>query len=277
MNWRLVSIVLAISAGLVRSQTARPEFAVASVKPNHTGCCTTYGAGKGGSGGKDVTLKMLMAFAYHLQQFQISGGPRWIGSDRFDVEGKAENSKADPEELRLMLQSLFEDRFKLKVHHETNVSPVYALVVGKGGPKIKLSRDQSSQDVNGPAPPGAGPNRGAIRIGVGNLVGNAVPLSWFATMLSQRLDRLIVDKTNLAGRFDIRLQWAPTTGENPFDQGGNKLPSAIIDNGGATLTADPSGPSIFSAIQEQLGLKLEPAKAPVDVLVVDHVEKPSAN
>ncbi len=277
MNWRLAGIALAITAGLVRSQTARPEFAVASVKPNHTGCCTTYGAGNGGSGGKDVTLKMLIAFAYHLQQFQISGGPRWIGSDRFDVEGKAENSKADPEELRLMLQSLFEDRFKLKVHRETKVSPVYALVVGKGGPKIKLSRDQSPENVDGPAPPGAGPNHGAIRIGVGSLVGNAVTLSWFATMLSQRLDRLIVDRTNLAGRFDIRLQWAPIPGENPFDQGGNKLQSAIIDNGGATLTADPSLPSIFSAIQEQLGLKLESAKAPVDVLVIDHVEQPSAN
>ena len=279
MNWRRIGIALAISAGLVRSQTARPEFAVTSVKPNHTGCCTTWGAGNrgGGGGGKNVTLKELMGFAYRLQQFQISGGPRWIGSDRFDIEGKADDPNPDFDQVRLMLQSLFEDRFKLKVHRETKVSPVYALVVGKGGPKIKLSRDQSPEDVDGPAPPGAGPNHGAIRIGVGNLVGNAVPLSWFATMLSQRLDRLIVDKTNLAGRFDIRLQWAPAPGENPFDQGGNKLQSAIIDNGGATLTADPSGPSIFSAIQEQLGLKLESAKAPVDVLVIDHVEMPSEN
>jgi uncharacterized protein (TIGR03435 family) len=277
MDLRPILSAFVITVGLARSQTARPEFAVASVKPNHTGCCTTYGAGNGGSGGKDVTLKMLIAFAYHLQQFQISGGPRWIGSDRFDVEGKAENSKADPEELRLMLQSLFEDRFKMKVHRETKLSPVYALVVGKGGPKIKLSRDQNSQDVNGPAPPGAGPNHGAIRIGVGNLVGNAVPLSWFATMLSQRMDRLIIDKTNLAGRFDIRLQWVPTPGENPFDQGGNRLPASIIDMSGTTVTLDSSGPSIFSAIQEQLGLKLESAKAPVDVLVIDHVEKPSEN
>jgi uncharacterized protein (TIGR03435 family) len=279
MSWRLIGIALAISAGLVRTQTARPEFAVTSVKPNHTGCCTTWGAGNrgGGGGGKNVTLKELMGFAYRLQQFQISGGPRWIGSDRFDIEGKAEDPNAGFDQVRLMLQSLFEDRFKLKVHRETKPSAVYALVVEKGGPKIKLSRDQSPENVDGPAPPGAGPSHGAIRIGVGNLVGNAVTLSWFATMLSQRLDRLIVDKTNLAGRFDIRLQWAPTPGENPFDQGGNKLPSAIIDNGGATLTADSSGPSIFSAIQEQLGLKLESAKAPVDVLVIDHVEKPSEN
>jgi uncharacterized protein (TIGR03435 family) len=277
MNWIRVGIAVAITAGLLRSQAARPEFAVASVKPNHTGCCTTYGAGNGGSGGRYVTLKMLMAFAYHLQEFQISGGPRWIDSEHFDIEGKAENATADPEQLRLMLRSLFEDRFKLKVHRETKPSAVYALVLGKGGPKIKLSRDQSPENVDGPAPPGAGPNHGAIRIGVGNLVGNAVTLSWFATMLSQRLDRLIVDKTNLTGRFDIRLQWTPNAGENPFDQGGNKLPASIIDMGGTTVTLDPSGPSIFSAIQEQLGLKLQSARAPVDILVIDHVEMPSEN
>jgi len=279
MNWRL-GVALAMSVGLAQAQTgstARPEFAVTSVKPNHTGCCTTYGAGNGGSGGKNVTLKILIAFAYRIQQFQVSGGPRWIDSDRFDVEGKAEDLRTDPDQLRLMLQSLFEDRFKLKVHRETKPSAVYALVLGKGGPKIKLSRDQSPENVDGPSPPGAGPNHGAIRIGVGNLVGNAVTLSWFATMLSQRIDRLIVDKTNLPGRFDIQLQWTPSPGENPFDPGGNRLPPTIIDMSGKTVLADPSGPSIFSAIQEQLGLKLESAKAPVELLVIDHVEKPSVN
>ncbi len=280
MDCRPLGVAVAISVGMAQAQTgtaARPEFAVTSVKPNHTGCCTTYGAGKGGSGGQNVTLKILIAFAYRLQQFQVSGGPRWIESDRFDVEGKAEDPRADPEQLRLMLRSLFEDRFKLKVHRETKPSAVYALVVGKGGPKIKLSPDQSPENVDGPSPPGAGPNHGAIRIGAGNLVGNAVTLSWFATMLSQRIDRLIVDRTNLAGRFDIRLQWTPSPGENPFDPGGNKLPPTIIDMSGNTVLTDSSGPSIFSAIQEQLGLKLESAKAPVELLVIDHVEKPSAN
>ncbi|MBZ5675996.1 MAG: TIGR03435 family protein [Acidobacteriia bacterium] len=282
MTWERLGFALAITVGMARAQTtttARPEFAVTSVKPNHTGCCTTWGAGNrgGGGGGKNVTLKELMGFAYRLQQFQISGGPRWIGSDRFDIEGKAEDPNIDFDRVRLMLQSLFEDRFKLKVHRETKQSAVYALVVGKGGSKIKLSRDQSPENVDGPSPPGAGPNHGAIRIGVGNLVGNAVTLSWFATMLSQRLDRLIVDKTSLTGRFDIRLQWTPNAGEYPFDPGGNRLPTSIIDMNGTTVTLDPSGPSIFSAIQEQLGLRLESAKAPVDVLVIDRVERPSEN
>jgi uncharacterized protein (TIGR03435 family) len=281
MTFKLGIFALAI-IGLTQAQNvagARPEFSVTSVKPNHTGCCTTWGAGNrgGGGGGKNVTLKELMGFAYRLQQFQISGGPRWINSDRFDIEGKAVGPTTDFDKVRLMLQALFEDRFKLKVHRETQDGPVYALVVAKGGPRIRLSQDQSSEDVDGPAPPGAGPNHGAIRVGVGNLVGNAVTLSWFANMLSQRMDRLVVDKTNLSGRFDIRLQWVPTPGENPFDMGGNNLPASIIDMTGTTVTLNPSGPSMFSAIQEQLGLKLESAKAPVELLVIDHVEKPSAN
>jgi len=274
MPVRLGIAVLAI-IGLTQAQTvtvARPEFAVASVKPNKTGCCTSGGVGKGGGGGKNVTLKELMAFTYRLQQFQISGGPRWINSERFDIEGKAEDPNAGFDQVRLMLQSLFEDRFKLKVHRETKESSAYALVVGKGGSKIKLSRDQSPENVDGPAPPGAGPNHGAIRIGVGNLVGNAVTLSWFASMLSPRLDRLIIDKTHLAGRFDIQLRWAPSAAEDLFG-----VPAEIIDMNGVTVRADPSGPSIFSAIQEQLGLRLESTKAPVELLVIDHVEQPSEN
>ena len=224
MTLRLGILVLVI-IGLIQAQTAgvtRPEFAVTSVKPNKTGCCLVGGVGNGGGGGRNVTLKFLLAFAYRIQQFQISGGPKWIGSDRFDVEGKAEDPKTDTDQLRLMLQSLLEDRFKLKLHRETKQSTVYALVVGKGGPKIKLSSDQISPDVNGPAPQGAGPNRGAMRGGEGILVGNAVTLSWFATYLSPRMDRLIIDKTNLTGRFDIRLRWAPGAEESLFDSGGNR-------------------------------------------------------
>jgi uncharacterized protein (TIGR03435 family) len=140
--------------------------------------------------------------------------------------------------------------------------------VAKGGPKAKLSADQaSSSDVNGPSPPGAaGPNHGAFHLGPGSMIGNAVTLALFTRFLSQRLDRIVIDKTNLAGRFDIQLKWTPDEGEAPFDPGGNPLPPA-----------DSSGPSIFTAIQEQLGLKLESARGPVEVLVIDHVEQPTAN
>jgi uncharacterized protein (TIGR03435 family) len=252
--------------------TARPEFVVTSIKPNKTGCCVSGGGGNGGSSNRDVTLKMLIATAYRVQEFQISGGLKWISSDRFDVEGKAEDPKASFDQLRLMLQSLLEDRFRLKVHRETKPSSVYALVVANGGPKIKRSEDQISPDVNGPAPPGAGPNRGAIRLGAGVLIGNAVTMHLFVRFLSQSLDRLTIDKTNLDGRFDIRLEWAPAPGENTLGR-----PRTIIGVTGETITADPSGPSIFTAVQEQLGLRLESTRAPVDVLVIDHAEQPSAN
>ena len=115
-------------------------------------------------------------------------------------------------------------------------------------PHNLLHRDQSPENVDGPAPPGAGPNHGAIRIGVGNLVGNAVTLSWFASMLSPRLDRLIIDKTNLAGRFDIRLQWAPNATEDLFG-----VPAEIIDMNGVTVRPDPSGPSIFPRSRNNSG------------------------
>ena len=226
---------------------------------------------------KYVTLKMLIALAYRVQQFQVSKGPGWIDSDRFDVQGKAEDPKADFDQLRLMLRSMFEDRFNLKIHREMKESSVYALVPGKGGPTIELSGDQASPDINGPAPQGAGPNRGAIRMGAGTIVGNGVTLSLFARMLSQRLDRPVVDRTNLTGRFNILLQWAPSEAENPFDSGGNQLPDTIIDMRGGSVMVDPSGPSIFSAIQQQMGLRLESAKAPVEFLVIDHVDKPSEN
>jgi uncharacterized protein (TIGR03435 family) len=182
------------------------------------------------------------------------------------VEAKVEDPKTDPDQVRLMLQSLLEDRFKLKLHRETKETSIYVLVAGKDGVKMKLSADQESPSVNGPAPPEAGPNRGAIRFGAGSLSGNAATMTLFTRMLSQRLDRTIVDKTNLTGRYDFQLQWTPDTGEATLSPLGTPLPPA-----------DSSGTSVFTAIQEQLGLKLETQKGPVEMFVIDSVEKPSAN
>ena len=126
--------------------------------------------------------------------------------------------------------------------------------------------DQASEDVNGPSPPGAGPNHGAIRFGAGSLIGNAARMALFVRMLSQRMDRAIIDKTNLSGRYDIQLKWTPGLGESALDPAGYPLPSG-----------DSAGPSIFTAIQEQLGLKLESARGLVEILVIDHAEKPSEN
>jgi uncharacterized protein (TIGR03435 family) len=262
-------IAMLLSAGIGWAQTpSRPEFEVASIKINKIGGGTTFGAGNGGSGGRNVTLKALMAFAYRIQAYQILGGPSWVSSDRFDIEARAADRNSDPDQLRLMLQSLFEDRFQLRIHREMQLSNVYALVVGKKGSRLKSSLDQISPDVNGPSAPGAGPNRGVIRMVAGSMTGNAVPLSHVTSLLSNRLDRIVIDKTNLTGRFDLQLQWTPDIEENPLSPGGDPIPSA---------PADPSRPSNFVAIQEQLGLKLEPQKAPIEVLIIDHVERPSEN
>jgi uncharacterized protein (TIGR03435 family) len=258
-------IVGSLAPRVIAFAQERPSFEVASAKPSKAGS-PMAGVGVGSSNSRNVTLKSLMAVAYRIQDFQIAGGPSWVGTDRFDVEAKAEDPRAAQDQVRLMLQSLLEDRFKLRIHREMRESPVYALVVDKSGLKMKQSSDQVSPSVDGPSPPGAGPNHGAIRIGTGSLIGNAATMTLFTRMLSQRLDRLIVDKTGLAGRFDIQLQWTPGVGEAVFDPLGNPLPPA-----------DSSGPSVFTALQEQLGLKLESTKAPVEVLVIDHVEKPDAN
>lgn len=268
MNRILLGFALVFPACLFsQTEPARPAFAVTSVKPSHTNCCVSGGVGNGGSVNRNVTVKMLIVTAYRIQEFQISGGPAWIASERFDVEGKADDPKADFDQLRLMLQSLLEDRFSLKVHRETKETAVYALVIGKKGLKIRPSADQTSPDVNGPTPPGStGPNHGAFRFGPGSMIGNAVTLSLFSRFLSQRLDRVVIDRTNLAGRFDIHLQWTPDNGENPS----SSHTSYIAQSG-------ESGPSIFTAVREQLGLRLEPAKGAVELLVIDHVESPTAN
>jgi uncharacterized protein (TIGR03435 family) len=265
----VAALLACVTAGSVAPRliafAQQPVFEVASVRPSKTGS-PMFGVGVGRSSSQSVTLRMLMTVAYRVQDFQISGGPAWVGSARFDVEARAENPNADPDQVRLMLQSLLKDRFKLKLRRETKESPIYALVAAKEGPDMKLSADQTSPSVNGPSPQGT-LNRGNIRIGAGSLVGNAVTMALFTKMLSQRLDHTIIDRTNLTGRFDLRLQWTPGVGETPFDPGGNPLSPA----------ADTSGPSIFAALQEQLGLELKSTKGPVEVLVIDHAEKPDAN
>jgi uncharacterized protein (TIGR03435 family) len=246
------------------SQPQRPRFEVASIKPSSLTSTGGVGAGVGGASEHAATVRFLLWFSYGVQPFQIVGAPGWIDTDHFDIEAKAEDRNASPDQVRLMLQSLLEDRFRLKLHREARQSPIYSLVVAKGGPKTKLSLDQTSPDVNGPSLPGSPlPNHGAIRFGVGSFLGNAVPLSFFAKMLSQRLDRFVVDRTNLPGRYDFLLQWKPGPGETP-----NEAPGAGDIE---------SRPSIFTAIQEQMGLKLESGREPVEVLVVDHIDRPSEN
>lgn len=254
---RLLTISLLASASLLPAQPQpgepRPHFDAASIRPD---------AAYGGS-----TLKGLIAGAYQIQEFQISGGPGWAGSDRFDVNAKPDFPTISPDRRRLMMQSLLQDRFNLQLRREVKQASVYVLTVDKSGPKMKRSADQTSPSVDGPAPEGAGPNRGAVRIGLGSLIGNAAPMPLFVRLLSQRLGHIVIDQTNLTGRFDFQAQWTPDVGETPFSPSDIPLPAP----------ADNTATSVFTAIKEQLGLKLESAKIPVDFFIIDHAEKPSPN
>jgi len=218
----------------------------------------------------------LMQAAYHVQDFQIVGGPEWVKSDVYEVDAKA---SANPQvaEMLVMLQSLLEDRFQLRIHRESRVMPVYALVPARGGLKLPLPRDGSCVEEEA-LPPGRGdplplPRCGGIdgRPGSGghHMVGGKVPMAEFVRKLSETLGRMVIDQTGFSGVFDIDLEFRRDD-TTDFARRVGMVPP------GQALPADTSTPSIFSAVQ-QLGLRLESTKGPVEVLVIDHVERPSAN
>lgn len=206
----------------------------------------------------NVTLKYLIQYAWDVKGFQISGGPGWMGSDRFTVEAKSderldvdfdhshsENYKAFAERLHSRIRSLLADRFGLRLHTEERVMPVYELVVAGTGPKLSLAAD--------------GPE--GLTTGPGLLKGTRVNTKTIARALSDATERVVVDRTELTGYYDYALHWTPD----------------VAVGGEPHASEQASGPSLFTAVQEQLGLKLKPAKGPVEVLVIDHAEKPSAN
>jgi len=233
----------------------------------------------GGFRASGATLKMLLTLAYDVREFQISGGPKWIDSDRFDITARAERSGGDSspepsgppppmtdpkrktmqEQMAQRLQALFADRFQLVVHHETKEQQVYALKVGKNGSKLQPSEGS------------VGGRQGMMRMGRGSVEGQGVALDALVRAISGQLGRPVIDRTGLTGRYDIKMQWTPEPGQNATPLGG-ALPPGV-----EPPPADPNGPSIFTALQEQLGLRLESEKAPVDLVVIDRVEKPSEN
>jgi bla regulator protein blaR1 len=264
------------------SDTPRPQFEVASIKPAAPDQHGTFiHASPGGRLDIDnMALKELIVLAWRVQPFQLSGGPSWIESAHYDISAKSEGNPKQDENF-LMVQSLLADRFQLKIHHETKELPVYALVLankdGKLGPQLTESKEGSCTEFDPSKPPplpepGKPPALGCGGMWMGpdriNAVG--IPISQLSPVLSRMLGRTVIDKTGLTGKFNIKAQWTP-------DQ--NQL-QALADGdrpGEPVPQFDPNGPSIFTAIQEQLGLKLESQKGPVDILVIDHVEKPSEN
>src|ERR1700691_545838 len=265
--------------------TPRPSFDVASIKPNHSGTnLLRLVADNGRFIAYNATLKFLLAYAYHVNYSQISGASGWIESEHYDIEAKRDDPSADSQpklvrdeegqQLGLMVQSLLADRFKLALHYETKELPVYALVVAKNGPKLRespvipddLAPPHPAAVMVGPDGPQA---RHSFRMnGSGELSVIAQSLDRFADLLAHQTGRLVVDKTGLKGNYDFTLKWTP-------DEGRGQMPGGTP--GDAAPPSDANGPTIFTALQEQLGLKLESQKGPVDTLVIDHVEKPSEN
>jgi uncharacterized protein (TIGR03435 family) len=249
------------------SAAVPPVFEVAAIKLNQSGSGSSDSNTKNGRFiATNVSLKNLMEYeAYGIPGSRILEGPKWLGSTRFDIEAKMDDSEADHLrtldhsqrrlETQAMFQKLLADRFKLAVHWETRELPVYALIVAKKGSKLQPTKETSQ---------GSGTSSHNSQSG-SQFTAKGVTLPELAEALTQELfrelGREIVDKTEIKGRYDLTLNWTPDAG-------------AVTD--GAASTAD-SGPGLFTAIQEQLGLKLEPAKAPVQVLVIDHAEMPSEN
>ena len=230
--------------------TERLAFEVASVKPNKSGDRgTSMGPSSGGLTATNATLKFLITFAYDVRDHQISAGPSWFDTERYDIVAKGPIDHPTVAQNRQMLQKLLADRFQLRLLRETKELPEYALVVEKNGPKLHQ-------------PEGAG---NGMRIGRGRITTQAVSMEHFAGNLGKLLGRTVVDKTGLQGNFAFTLEWTPDASQ----------PMGVL--GPSPAVPDDSGPSIFTALQEQLGLKLEPQKGPVEILVIDHVEKPSEN
>ena len=277
----VLPVAISIMAGVqVRGQILHatgplPSFEVATIKPGQPGATGIRAFGPKGVDrflAMNVTVKDLIDFAYTIDDDrQVVGLPGWMNSKRYDIDAKVGDAEVaamsklphlrmmDP--YRFMQQSLLADRFKLKVHFETRELPIYALVVAKGGPKLKAT-------TMDPANPAETVKPRFLRLGAGRAAAAGATMGMLAEVLERQPEagnppggrgRMVVDKTNLSGLYDWTLHWTPwqdlSSGES----------------------SDSNGPALFTALQEQLGLKLEPAKGQVEVVVIDHIEFPSEN
>jgi len=241
---------------------ADPGLEVATIKPSQPG---RQGKGFGFQGTHfrtfNTNVNDLIAVAYGLHAKQIIGAPDWLGTDLFDIDGVPDvPGRPNIKQMGLILQKLLADRFKLTFHHEQRELSVYAIEVGSGGPKMKVTA--------------AGPNdlQGFGFRGLGDLVVTNMTMKEFATwMQSSVLDKPVVDQTGLTAKYDFTLKWTPDDSQFAQFRGAvTTPPPAAGDNPNAP-------PSLYTAMQEQLGLKFSATKAMDDVIVIDHIEKPSPN
>lgn len=297
---KVASVVLGIVAGAppVFSQgaaEAKPSFDIASIKPTAPGTRPQLAIEPGGRFvANGLPLGLLIAIAYHLQAFQMSGADGWLMKDQWSIEAKTPEGIVDPPSatppymgvtdlMAVRLRSLLADRFALKTHRETREMQVYELTVSKAGSKLKPvdppPQAVSSQPAAGRARPPVAPDGtlpenfapppGAAVAGPGIVAASAIPMDQIVNLLGRILDQPVIDKTGLTGYFNLRLQFDPATAPRAM----GAPPPADVSN----AAAPSNDPSIFTAIQQQLGLKLESTKEPVEVLVIDSAQKPTEN
>jgi len=262
--FRFGALVLFCAPGLLFAQPQRLEFDVASLKINKD----NEGGGiirtPGGLMARNAPFVTLIEMAFQTRQIDLEHVPHALRAQHFDILAKAVQ-KITGDQYWDMLRALLEDRFKLTYHRETKEAQIYVLVLRKKdadlGPKLKRS-----QDPNCPSNPSALAFCG-VSPGLGRFIGKRVPMARLAQELSAPAGRPVLDRTQLTGAFDFELAWTPdefrTVDGRPKYVNGNPI--------------DPSGPSLFEALQQQLGLKLEPARGPVETIVIDSAQPPEEN
>jgi uncharacterized protein (TIGR03435 family) len=264
------------------AQVAAPSFDVAAIKPNVSG---GQGHGVGFLGGgrlieKNATVKDLIVDAYGLRMSAseieglVSGGPAWTGRDRFDIEAKGEQLTSEKLE-HAALQRLLAERFKLKLHHEARELPVYALTVAKGGPKLTpwtpppkpVEPKEPTYALGAMVPTQSADHWRGFRPGRGRLRAMQATMTMLVGSLQfypETAGLMVIDRTGLTGEYNFLLEWLPELEEQRMKESAMAPPEA-------------SWPGLFTALQDELGLKLELSKGPVDTIVIDSVEMPSAN
>lgn len=246
MNARYTcTLGIAALAYAALAQTPPTSFEVASIRRNLKGGLNTNIHVSGGRFTvTNGSLKTLIRNAYGILSFQLAGEPGWLDTEMYDIAAATGGSEPiSPERLKLLLQSLLAERFQLKVHWETREAPVYALTIDKNGPKFQ-------ENSGGGGDTGVNTSK---REGKGRMKGTGQPISILASNLGNQLGRIVLDRTGLQGLYDWLLEWDLET-----------MP-------------DSSGPSLFTALKEQLGLNLKAIKGPMEMLVIDHAERPSEN
>ena len=250
------------------------EYDVVSIKPYKPGSSEGNYAGgidilPDGFSARNLYLRLLIQSAYRVSSNQVVGAPDWLSTEGYDVEARMDEvvagalQKLSPDDRlhaqQQMVQAFLADRLKLRVHRDSKNLPSYELVIAKDGPKFQEAKPDETISTNSTA-------QGGTR----SVTVKAYPISSLVLMLSNTLHNPVVDKTGLSGRYDFKLEWSP-------DASRLQSPSVGASEDSTTPPPNASGTSILTAVQEQLGLKLVSGKSPVEVIVIDHVERPSGN